>query len=59
MEKKRPSRPKKKLKKELLDLEEFPSIPNARDVLTQEEIENMEKYIFYRNKQLSDLFYSG
>lgn len=61
MEKKRPSRPRprKKLKKELLDMEEFPKIPNVRDVLSQEEIENMDKYYFYKNKQMADLFYAG
>lgn len=63
MEKKRPTRPRKKLKKELLDMEvdmeEFPPIPNVRDVLSKEEIEKMEKYFFYQNKQMADLFYTG
>ena len=49
----------KKLKRELLDMEEFPKIPNVQDVLSQEEIENMEKYYFYKNKQMADLFYAG
>lgn len=63
MEKKIPSRPRlrKKLKRELLDMEEFPppTVPNVQDVLSQEEIENMDKYYFYKNKQMADLFYAG